>query len=118
MSQITQQQIEAAGLAIMHARIRRNTGVGQNPALLWIRGSIDMRGFEDDARAALLAASKPPIEALKPFIDALEQANVMLGFSFQRIHGLPRSRDTELASDIGKVRAQISAALKLVEPDQ
>ena len=38
---------------------------------------------------------------------ALKDAYVVLAFAFNRIHVLPRSRDTELASDIEKVRARI-----------
>ena len=37
----------------------------------------------------------------------LKDAYTVLAFAFQRIHSLPRSRDTELAADIGRCRAKI-----------
>jgi hypothetical protein len=41
-------------------------------------------------------------------VKTLEQTGTCLRFAFNRIEGLPRSRDTELAWDIGKVLKQIS----------
>ena len=94
----------------------------------WLEGFRLSRGaIEDIARAALIAghedapsdlaaAEQRVREAEKEenarLREALEQAYTVLSFAFNRIHVLPRSRDTELASDIGKVRAQIAAALK------
>ena len=37
----------------------------------------------------------------------LTDAYTILAFAFNRIHSLPRTRDTELANDIAKLRAKI-----------
>ena len=41
----------------------------------------------------------------------LKDAYTVLAFAFNRIHSLPRSRDTELANDIGRVRKNIERVL-------
>ena len=43
---------------------------------------------------------------------ALAQANRTLAAAFNRIHCLPRTTDTALATEIGKTRAAICAALE------
>ena len=48
-------------------------------------------------------------EALTNARGLLSKTYTVLAFAFNRIHALPRSRDTELACDIGKVRGEIEA---------
>lgn len=64
------------------------------------------------AESALLAADAQ-IAALTADGEAarglLAKAYTVMAFAFNRIHALPKSRDTELAHDIGKVRAEIEA---------
>ncbi|MBS0343808.1 MAG: hypothetical protein JSS56_25160 [Proteobacteria bacterium] len=43
---------------------------------------------------------------------ALREAYIALAFAFNRIHVLPRTRDTELANSIEKVRAKIAQVMK------
>lgn len=52
-------------------------------------------------------------EALR---NALEQSQVVLSRAFDRVHGLPRTTDSNLAIAIGKQRAANAAALAL-SPD-
>ena len=74
-----------------------------------------------EARAALNAI-RPHLGAIQARAEAAEAKNAalqealvsaysILSFAFRRIHSLPRSRDTELAADIGKIRAQIENVL-------
>jgi hypothetical protein len=46
---------------------------------------------------------------------ALKASYAVLAFAFHRIHALPRTRDSELASDIAKVRARIERAIARAE---
>ncbi len=47
-----------------------------------------------------------------PALAALRDAYTMLAFAFNRLHGSARSRDGELCTDIGKVRARIESVFK------
>ena len=66
------------------------------------------------ARAAI-AVVQPELDRLRAENEALRRvgndALTILKFAFNRIHVLPRSRDTELANDIDKVLGRLRAAL-------
>ena len=64
----------------------------------------ECRTFVKVANDENIALAATQVELVK----TLEQAGTCLRFAFNRIEGLPRSRDTELARDIGKVLKQIS----------
>ncbi len=48
-------------------------------------------------------------------LAVLRDAYVSLAFAFNRLHGSGRSRDGELCSDFGKVRARIEDVFKKAE---
>jgi DNA-binding transcriptional regulator YiaG len=64
------------------------------------------------AEAALLAANAREA-GLQEMRDScrkiMDKAALGLAFAFNRIHTLPRTQDTELATSIGKVKAEIEA---------
>ena len=102
-------------------RVLDASGIGAT--LAHVQGSdVAMIELLQKAREERDAAIKEHAHAAKQWegcigrevelVKTLEQAGTCLRFAFNRIEGLPRSRDTELARDIGKVRAQIAAALK------
>ena len=64
-----------------------------------------------DRRAADAELIVRAINSHELSLAALRDAYVVLAFAFNRIHALPKSRDTELASDIAKIRGRIEAAL-------
>lgn len=47
--------------------------------------------------------------------EAMAAALTVMGFAFNRIHGLPRTRDTELAESIEKTMAKVRAALTVLK---
>ena len=85
------------------------------------RADLYLSQLWDIARDVLLNAKRTPGEPewqtnlerwpdankAQEMLRALEAAYTALAFAFSRIHALPRTRDTELAADIAKVRARI-----------
>lgn len=72
--------------------------------------ATDCAPYMDAARAAIAAIeadAREDTEMRKALIDA----QTLLRFSFNRIHVLPRSRDTELADDIQRCLARIAEIL-------
>lgn len=71
--------------------------------------------FVSDITARDLAVVQPELDRLRAENEALRRvgndALTVLKFAFNRIHVLPRSRDTELANDIDKVLGRLRAAL-------
>lgn len=65
------------------------------------------------ALTSRLAAAEKERDALR---EALEESHRTLAQAFSRIHGLPRSTDTALATQIGQTRARIEAALATTLP--
>lgn len=64
-----------------------------------------------DRRAADAKLIVSSVNSQDQMLYALRDAYTVLAFAFNRIHALPRTRDTELAIDIGKVRGRIEKAL-------
>lgn len=68
-----------------------------------------------DMVSAILNDEEVSLHQVDETVALLRDAYAVLAFAFNRIHGLPRSRDTELAGDIGKVRARIETVLKFYD---
>jgi hypothetical protein len=81
----------------LEARLRRRK------SLDWV--DPDLEGAAD--AIAMLRAER---DAMR---EVLADAYRVLAYAFNRIHGLPRTSDTELATDIEKMRARIETLRKL-----
>ena len=80
-----------------------------------LSGEIDHKPAYRDQATAAIAVVQPELDRLRAENEALRRvgndALTILKFAFNRIHVLPRSRDTELANDIDKVLGRLRAAL-------
>lgn len=65
-----------------------------------------------DTRAADAELIVKAVNTHQPALAALREAYTGLAFAFNRLHGSSRSRDTELCSDFGKIRARIEKVFK------
>lgn len=96
--------------AMARAIYERVNGSGCRP---WRQ--IDHKPAYRDQATAALAVVQPELDRLRAENEALRRvgndALTILKFAFNRIHVLPRSRDTELANDIDKVLGRLRAAL-------
>lgn len=76
---------------------------------------VQQQAMRRVSKAAALAVVQPELDRLRAENEALRRvgndALTILKFAFNRIHVLPRSRDTELANDIDKVLGRLRAAL-------
>lgn len=66
---------------------------------------------------AALSAS-PPLEVVEALREAANEAVSMLAQAFGRIHSLPRTSDTELASRIVTAKEHLRSALSALQPDR